>query len=171
MTAERTRRRRNLLFWLAFALFAGTAGAVLFLSEPLFLREAGVKASLLERAAGLRGLPPARVTGEAGKMLKAYLDASKPVNRVETEIAEASAERLAFTLLLPWAEVDPKKQRQRAESVARLAAEMLQAAGAGGAAVLVRVRRFRKDSTESDPVGSYVHRPAGGGFEWREGGA
>jgi hypothetical protein len=162
-------RRRRLLFWLGFLLIVGLPAGALFLAKPLFLERAGAEAELLRRAAALRGAPPERAAVEVGRMVKAYLDAFRHVSRAEVEVRAASAERLAFTVFLPWSEVGAKQRRQRAEAMGRLAAGMLRSAGAEGVAVEVEVRRWRKDSAvRSDPAGRYLQGPGAGRGEWRE---
>ncbi|MEK6712190.1 MAG: hypothetical protein AABZ64_16605 [Nitrospinota bacterium] len=161
--------RRQALFWACFLLAAAIPAGALFLAKSLYLDRAGVEADLLRRAAALRGGPPERAAVEVGRVLKAYLDATRHVSRAEVEIAEASAARLALRVSLPWSEVSAKKRRQRAEAMGRLAAAMLERAGAGEAEVEVEVRRFRKDAgRESDPAGRYARGPRGKGEEWRE---
>jgi hypothetical protein len=161
--------RRQALFWLGFLLIVAVPAGALFLAKPLFLDRAGAEAELLRRAAALRGEPPARAAAGVGRMARAYLDTFRHVSRAEVEVRQASAERLAFTVSLPWSEVSARQRRKRAEALGRLAAAMLRSAGAEGVAVEVELRRWRKDSAErSDPAGRYLHDPRTDRGEWRE---
>ena len=160
--------RTHLLFWLLFASFALAALALLFFSEPLFLRETGAKASLTAEARKWRGAPRAAIMKSAGEALARYLGASRPVSGAVVRVSEATSDRLSIEVRLPWAEVSARKRRQRAGLACRLGADMLEAAGARDASLLVSLRRTRKDASASDPAGAMAYSPKSGKCEWKE---
>ncbi|MEE9275083.1 MAG: hypothetical protein V3V62_07230 [bacterium] len=160
--------RNDILLWVIGGAITVLAAVLLWGADALFFEESGVKANLLARAERLRGRGEAEAAAEVGRMLKKFLDASKHASETEVKIDEAGARRLAFTLTVPWSQRSGKKLELRGGTTARLAAEMLERAGAGGAAVRVEIRRRRREKDSgSEPIGRTTHAPGSGRFEWR----
>ncbi len=162
------RPTQKFLFWLLFISFAALAGLLLFFTQPLFLYETGVKASLVAEAKKWKGIPPPVITRNTGLTLKKYLDASTHTSRAKIRVSEASLGRLSLDILLPWAEVSAKKRKQRARLVCRLGGEMLESAGAKDVVFLVFILRMARDSTASDPVGVMSYSSSDKKCVWKE---
>ncbi len=160
--------RTQFFFWFFFIAFAATAGALLFFSQSLFLREAGVKASLTAQAKNLAGAPPAAITKGVGRILKEYLDTSKHTSRATVRVSQSTRERLSLDVSLPWAEVSAKKRKQRAELICRLGGGMLESAGARSVVFSVRVFRMRKNAAAGDLVGVMTHSSKQRKCVWKE---
>ena len=160
--------RENVLFWFFFISFASVAGALLFLAKPLFLSKTGIRASLVAEAKKWRGIPQEDISKNIGRRIKKYLDASKHTSRALVHVSEATPERLAIEIRLPWSEVSAKKRRQRAGLVCRLGADMLENAGAKDTIFLVHLQRMTKDSKASEPVGTMVYSLKDKKCIWRE---
>ncbi len=138
----------------------------LFWAEPLFLGKSGVKAHLMEQATRLRSSPPEKSAATISQMVKGFLDASKHSSEVEVRVDEASSIRIAYTLLLPWSEKSEKIHRRRGGTTAHLTAALLKSAEADRVAVVVNVRRKKRSSRGSEPVGRARVDPATGKSEW-----
>ena len=164
-------RRKDLLLWIFAAAFLGLFTIFLFRGESLFLSGTGVQARLRARAARLREEPAEKAARAIGLEIKAFLDASKHASQVVVRIDEAGAERIVFTLTVPWTVGSAKLHRLRGETTARLAASLLKSAGAARVAVVVKLRRRRIRGGESDLVGQAVYAPGPGKVDWRAGGS
>ncbi len=159
--------RNNYIFWIFAAIFLAATSLFLFWAQPLFLGGGSAQSQLRARAARLRTAPPGAAAAEIGRLIKSFLDASKHSSRVEVSVDEASAARLAFTLIVPWSVSSEKLHRRRGETTARLTASLLKSASAAQTGVEVRIRRKRKLTDESDPAGRAVYDPASEKVTWR----
>ncbi len=167
MAKRAPRKRKDYPVWIFGGLFAALAAAFFYWAMPLILSGTGAQAHLRARAARLRGAAPGEAAAGVARMVKGFLDLSKDVNQIEVRIDEAGADRVVFTLIVPWSMSAPKVHRRRSGAAARLTAALLKSAGVDQVGVSVHVRRKRKNPGASDPAGRMVYRPRSGEFEWR----